>query len=651
MCQAAKQTMQRIHEELLLAGPLEELAASEQELFLLRLKLFMPDIIRPFMALYGDRPDHSHALNKMIQLCARSYAARPADLRQRDLAHVHAPDWFQRSEAVGYVCYADRFAGNLGGVVEKIPYLKELGVNYLHLMPLLKPREGPNDGGYAVADYSAVDPRLGTMADLATLASKLHEQDMRLCIDLVCNHTAKEHPWAQRALEGERTYQDYYLMYPDRSEPDLYEQTLLEVFPDFAPGNFTYYEQIDRWVWTTFNEYQWDLNYTNPQVMAEMLATILFLANQGVDVLRLDAVAFMWKRVGTISQNEPEAHLILQAFRAFTRLAAPGLILLAEAIVPPRQLVPYLGAGEATNKECELAYHNVLMVMLWSALAERNVRLLSHAIGAMPMIPSGTAWLTYIRCHDDIGWAVTDEDAGAVGLSGFGHRKFLSDFYSGAFPGTFARGAVFQHNPRTGDQRINGSAASLAGLEAALAADDGPAIALALDRILLLHGVMLAFGGIPVLYMGDELGLLNDYDYGRNPNLAEDSRWLHRPVMDWQAAATRHDKGTLSGQIFSRLAHLIRRRRALQQLHAQARTEIVGSHNDQVLGLLRHSARGRLLVLANFSETQQWVGPVRLRELGLAQPLIEQIQGSRVNGAGVFSLRPYQLMWLTPDPH
>ncbi|MCZ7671409.1 MAG: alpha-amylase family glycosyl hydrolase [Chloroflexi bacterium] len=388
-------------------------------------------------------------------------------------------------------------------------------------------------------DYRAVRHDLGTMDDLADLAAHLRAADMSLCIDLVCNHTAKEHAWAQQALAGDPDYQAYYHMFPDRTLPDQYEETVREIFPDFKSGNFTHYPAIDKWVWTTFNEFQWDLNYANPAVFGEMLDIMLYLANQGVEILRLDAVAFMWKRIGTDCENQPEAHAILQAFRALSRIAAPGLLLKAEAIVPPPQLVPYLGRGEAANKECEVAYHNVFMVMLWSSLAERKVALMTHALQQIPAIPSRTSWLTYVRCHDDIGWAVTEENAAAVGLNGYLHRTFLSDFYNGRFPNSFARGATFQFNPRTNDRRISGSCASLAGLEIALERGSAPEIDLALRRITLLHSMILAFGGIPLLYMGDEIGLLNDHSYLQEPNLAGDNRWLHRPRMDWKLAAER----------------------------------------------------------------------------------------------------------------
>ena len=627
-------------------GPLRHMEPLEQELFTLRLTQYWDDILRPFSALYGHRDDFEDWLTHLTVLLGKAYAKRPYYLRRHDIASTQAPDWFQQSSMLGYVCYTDRFANTLQGIHDKIPYLKELGVTYLHLMPVLKPRQGESDGGYAVADYRQIAPNLGTMDDLAKLAQTLHAEGIHLCIDLVCNHTAKEHEWAQKALAGDPTYQEYYLMFPDRTLPDQYEETVREIFPDFAPGNFTFYPEIDRWVWTTFNEFQWDLNYTNPAVFAEMLDTLLYLANQGASILRLDAVAFMWKRLGTLCENQPEAHLILQAFRAFSKVVAPGLLLKAEAIVSPPDLVPYLGVGESANKSCQIAYHNVLMVMLWSSLAERKVVLMTYALQQMPEISSTASWLTYIRCHDDIGWAITEEDAAAVGLNGFAHRSFLSDFYSGRFPDTFANGSTFQFNPKTNDRRINGSLASLAGLEKAMHKEDWGSVELAIGRILLLHSLVFSFGGVPVLYMGDEIGLLNDDSYLQDLHLANDSRWLHRPPMDWALAESRHDWQSVTGRIFQGIAHLVSARKAVPALHAQAATYPVWTHNDAVFGMIRQSARGRLLILGNFSEQPQFISRLRLEEIGFGGLLKDHLTGEPVELFGDLGLRPFQSMWL-----
>ena len=414
------------------------LGALEGEAFLARLEQVLPDVVDPLTVLYGQRTDVAGLTRSLVGLALDAAAARPWPLRVLDRRREVDPGWFQRSRAIGYACYADRFAGTLAGVRDRLDYLAELGVTYLHLMPLLAPREGPNDGGYAVADYTEVDPRLGTMADLEELAADLRGRGIALCVDLVLNHTAKEHAWARRAAAGDPAYRDFYLCFPDRTQPDAYERTLPEVFPDTAPGSFTHVPEMGGWVWTTFNDYQWDLDYTNPAVFTAMLRTMLELANHGVDVLRLDAAPFLWKRMGTDCQNQPEAHLLVQAFRALTRLAAPGLLFKAEAIVAPEMLVQYLGAHDRYRPECDLAYHNQLMVLLWSSLATRDARLATRALARLRPAPAPTGWVTYLRCHDDIGWAVSDTDAAAVGWNGYQHRRFLARFYAGRHPGSFA---------------------------------------------------------------------------------------------------------------------------------------------------------------------------------------------------------------------
>ena len=375
--------------------------------------------------------------------------ARPADLRDVDRRREVDPRWYQHQRMVGYVAYTDRFAGTLEKLSGRLDHLAELGVTYLHLMPLLKPREGANDGGYAVADYRAVDPRVGTMDDLAKLAAELRGRDMSLCVDLVLNHTAREHPWARGWLTGDPEYADFYHAYPDRTMPDAYEATVNDVFPDQAPGSFTWVDEAQAWVWTSFFPYQWDLNWDNPRVFAAVLETILWLANRGIEIFRLDAVPFMGKRLGTSCMNQPEVHDIVQAMHALTKIAAPAVVFKAEAIVAPDDLVAYLGGHHRYRPECELAYHNQLMVMLWSSLATKDARLAVQSLRRLRPIPAETSWATYVRCHDDIGWAVGDVDARAVGYDPFAHRDFLNAFYSGRFPLSFARGELFGENPRS----------------------------------------------------------------------------------------------------------------------------------------------------------------------------------------------------------
>src|SRR4051794_32640090 len=426
---------------------------SGDDVFATRFERFFTELRDPLVALYGDDPRFEGQWLALLEAIARTAAGREGTLRTLDHEREITPDWLQREQAVGYVTYVDRFAGTLTGVRERLPYLRELGISYLHLMSLLHARPQPNDGGYAVVDYGAVEPALGSMDDLRALADELRAAGMALCIDVVLNHTAREHPWAQAARDGDARALAFYRTFADRAEAGAYELTLPEVFPATAPGNFTWEPALERWVWTTFNAYQWDLDYSNPEVFRAMAEAMLELAAAGADVLRLDAVPFLWKRKGTNSQNQPEVHQLLQAFRAAMRIAAPAVAFKAEAIVSPRELVGYLGAGRHQGKECHLAYHNVLMVLGWSALASGRAALLTNALRSMPAVPPGAGWVTYVRCHDDIGWAITDEDAGAVGEDAHLHRRFLADFYAGDFPASFARGARF-HSSRKPARRV-----------------------------------------------------------------------------------------------------------------------------------------------------------------------------------------------------
>ena len=499
-----------------------------------RIEQWRPDLLTALARLY---PDPETVAARLVDLVHRAHADRPDELRALDERRLAEPDWFQRPDALGYAAYTDRFAGTLAGVGEHVGHLAELGVTYLHLMPLLQPRDTPNDGGYAVQDYRRVRPDLGTVDDLRDLTGTLRQHGISLCLDLVLNHVAREHEWAVAARAGDVDKREYFHVFTDRALPDAYERSLPEVFPAFAPGNFTWDTDLAGWVWTTFHDYQWDLNWGNPAVLEEFADIILTLANLGVEVFRLDAIAFLWKRLDTSCQNQPEVHDLTQALRTVVRMAAPAVLFKAEAIVGPADLPAYLGTGPHAGKVSDLAYHNSLMVQVWSMLASRDVTLATRALQRLPQPPSTTSWVTYLRCHDDIGWAIDDGDAWSVGLNGAEHRRFLSDWYSGEFPGSWARGLVFQDNALTGDRRISGSLASLAGLECG----DPWAV----DRILLGHAVILGFGGLPIVWMGDELGLLNDLDWagGAHPRGRQP---VGAPAADAVAARTgrpRHRPG------------------------------------------------------------------------------------------------------------
>jgi glycosidase len=656
----------------------ESAKKGEWEEFKARLEAHFPRLFSLLLRLYGQHYDFFYHLESIMGMAARMWLSRPSDLKKLDMAREAEPEWFQSQQMLGGVCYVDLFAGTLDGVKGKIPYFKELGLTYLHLMPLFLAPEGESDGGYAVSSYRKVDPRLGTMDDLADLAAELRSNGISLVLDFVFNHTSDEHEWAKRARSGDPEYMGYYFMFPDRTMPDAYERTLREIFPEQRPGSFTLAQMADNgpdasfelratneqspatgfpperssqlatemWVWTTFHSFQWDLNYSNPAVFSSMAEEMLFLANQGAEILRLDALAFTWKKMGTPCENLPEVHVLVQAFNAIARIAAPGLLFKSEAIVHPDEVVKYISA-----EECQLSYNPLLMALLWEALATREVKLLQHSmrerfkIGVPEGARSCCAWANYVRSHDDIGWTFDDADAARLGINGFYHRQFLNAFYMGRFPGSFARGLPFQENPRTGDARISGTCASLAGLEEAL--HEGAEEELSIKRILLLYGVALSMGGIPLIYLGDEVGTLNDYGYGEDPVKAEDSRWVHRPRTDWERVKRRNKPASIEGRVYGGLKRLIDARKGCSAF-AGSETEIVETGNGHIFGYVRQHGDARVLALANFSGEEQSVTSNLLRLYGLSYTFKDLVSGETRDAEGDITLAPYDLVWLAP---
>lgn len=573
-----------------------------------------------FRHLYGQRQDFGDQMHRLVETLARGYMRRPAALKASDLERERDHNWFLDQKWVGMALYCDGFAGNLKGLAARLGYFQELGVNLVHVMPMMDCPPGRNDGGYAVRDFRALDPRFGTLDDLAVLSERMKKLDMLLALDVVVNHTSDEHEWAQRARQGDANYQDYYYSFPDREVPDLFEASLPEVFPETAPGNFTWDEAMQRWVMTVFNTYQWDLNYQNPAVFIEMIDIILYWANRGADILRLDAVAFLWKRIGSASQNEREAHLILQLFKDCCQVVAPGVLFIAEAIVAPTEVIKYFGEDAINAKECEIAYNATYMALLWDAVATQKATLLNTGIRNIPDKLERATWLNYVRCHDDIGWGFADEDIRQAGYEPRAHRSFLVDYYTGNYRDSTARGQAFAFNRRTGDARISGALASLAGLEAALEANDPRAIDQAIRTIVLLHALILSFGGIPLLFYGDAIGTVNDCSYLDDAEKSGDNRWMHRPVFDWQRAELRRQSGTVEQRIFSALRQLIALRKETPVFADLNNRELHLVDNPHLFVFSRFDpfgARPRVLVAANFSLETQNLAVSDLRRSGL----------------------------------
>lgn len=605
-----------------------------------------------FHLLYGDRPDFKAHMVSLVETLAVRYMERSPHLRKSDLARERDYNWFLSQKWVGMALYCDRFADNLKGLRTKLPYLQDLGINMVHIMPILDCPPEQADGGYAVRDFFKVDTRYGSTEDVEALAATLKKRDMLLVLDVVVNHTSSEHEWAKKARQGEKKFQDYYYVFDDRAMPDTFEETMPEVFPATAPGNFTWDEAMGKWVMTVFNHYQWDLNYRNPAVLIEMIDIILFWANKGADILRLDAVAFLWKKIGSTCQNEREAHLLLQLMKDCCQVTAPGVLFIAEAIVAPSEVAKYFGEDAINAKECEIAYNATLMSLLWDGVATKNAVLLNQGIQHLPVKLERATWLNYVRCHDDIGLGFDDNDVLRAGYDPVQHRRFLLDYFTGRFPGSAARGLPFGVNPKSGDARISGSLASLAGLETALASADPAAIDAAIKTIVMLHSLILSFGGIPLFYYGDAIGTLNSLAYLADPTECDDNRWVNRSYFDWQKAALRHQSGSVEQRIFSALKKMITMRKELSAFADFDNRQLVSVDNPNLLVFLRtdlHNARSRVLVVSNFNTSSQRLPLGALRPFGLFQQeaMRELCSGERITVENdAVTIPPLSCCWL-----
>lgn len=547
---------------------------------------------------------HDHAMGSLVTLqdvVLRASRIRSAELQSKDQSKADRDGWFLSNDLCGMSLYVDRFATDIKGLQRKLDYLQQLGINVLHLMPIFQSPPGENDGGYAVSDFRNIDSRFGTMEDLKVLIHEMNTRGMYLMLDIVLNHTSHHHAWAEKAKAGEATYQDYYYMYDDRTIPDQFDHTMPEIFPESAPGNFTYVEDCKKWVMTVFHDYQWDLNFSNPQVLVEMIDNILFYADLGVDILRIDAPAFIWKSLGTNCQNLPQAHTILQLIKQCVQIAAPGMALLGEAIVSPKEIMKYFGEGEFQAKECDFAYNATLMALQWDALATGKTRIMRHAQEELLAKPLGTSWISYTRCHDDIGLGFSDADIISSGFEPYIHRKFLQDYYSGSFPGTQATGALFSVNPKTNDARISGSLASLCGLERAILEQNEGAIHAAIKKILLMQAHSFFIGGLPMLFYGDETGYTNDYAYLGDPDHSYDNRWMHRPMIDWNKNSRINHIDSIESRIFYGTKNLLAIRKKFAAFSDHKNISWLPDEDIHLSAFIRYQEDQKLFCLFNFS--------------------------------------------------
>lgn len=570
-----------------------------EKIFAQRMEKHQDELRWLYMELYGNDAMYAELCEQMHEY----YLKRSTELKKRDIKKEKNPDWFKEKEMLGMMLYIDNFAGNLKGVEKKLAYLKECNVNCLHLMPFLDTPKGKSDGGYAVADFRKVRPDLGTMKDLARLTEKCHENGMNVCMDFVMNHTSEEHEWAKRARAGEGEYMSRYFFYDNGDIPARYEETVPQVFPTTAPGNFTWLPEIGHYVLTTFYPYQWDLNYRNPRVFNEMMYNFLFLANQGMDIIRIDAVPYIWKELGTSCRNLKEVHTIVRMMRMIAEIVCPSVILLGEVVMEPEKVVPYFGTVE--KPECHMLYNVTTMATTWNSIATRDIRLLKKQMDIVSRLPKQCTFLNYLRCHDDIGWGLDFATMKQWGMEEPSHKRYLNDYFTGKIAGSISRGELYNDDPVTQDARFCGTTASMCGIEAAGFEGNAEKMQTAIQEDLMLHAYMLTQSGIPMLYSGDELGQVNDYSYKEDAEKVSDSRYLHRGIFQWILADKRKDLSTVQGQLFQMLNRLEQIRRQENVFSQEAEVYTYDVHNDSILGILREYKGERFIALFNFSENEQ----------------------------------------------
>lgn len=573
------------------------------------------------------------------ELCSQMYEyynCRSKKLKERDLKREKEPDWYHGKDMLGMMLYTDNFAGNMKGVKEKIPYLKECNINCLHLMPFLDTPKGRSDGGYAVADFRKVRPDLGTMKDLIELTEKCHEEDINVCMDFVMNHTSEDHEWARRARAGEGEYMSRYFFYDNEEIPEKYEKTVPQVFPTTAPGNFTYLPETGHYVMTTFYPYQWDLNYRNPRVFNEMIYNFLYLTNQGIDIVRIDAVPYIWKELGTTCRNLKQVHTIVRMMRMIAEIVCPGVLLLGEVVMEPEKVVPYFGTVE--KPECHMLYNVTTMATTWNSIATGDIRLLKKQMDIVNQLPKQYVFLNYLRCHDDIGWGLDYETMRPWGIKEIPHKRYLNDYFTGKIRGSVSRGELYNDDPVTQDARFCGTTASMCGIEKAGFEHDEEEMNAAVREDIMLHAYMLTQSGIPMLYSGDELGQVNDYSYKNDPEKCADSRYIHRGKLPWELAEDKEDVTTVQGNIFQTLDWLEKIRRQEITFDKDADVYTYDVHDDSILCVLREYKGRRFFGIFNFSNQEKTAW---MQEKGMYRNLLTgektELKDIRLSG--------YEFLW------
>ncbi|MDE6640622.1 MAG: alpha-amylase family protein [Acetatifactor sp.] len=608
-----------------------------EQIYISRLERYHDELRWLYMELY----DNSSMFAELTERMEVFYKERNRELRSMDLSREKCHDWYKQNDMLGMMFYIDNFAGNMKGVEARLDYLEQSNVNYIHLMPFLETPKGRSDGGYAVSDFRKVQKNLGSMEDLDSLTAACHKKGIQVCMDFVMNHTSEDHEWAKKARQGDGEYMSRYFFFDSDHIPNLYEKTVPQVFPTTAPGNFTWLPDAQHYVMTSFYPYQWDLNYRNPRVFNEMMYNFLYLANRGIDIVRIDAVPYIWKELNTSCRNLKQVHTIVRMMRMISEIVCPGVLLLGEVVMEPEKVVPYFGTVE--KPECHMLYNVTTMATTWHTVATRDVRLLKKQLDIVNGLPKEYVFLNYLRCHDDIGWGLDYETLFEEGIGERSHKEYLNRYFQGLEGDSNSRGELYNADPVTGDARFCGTTASMCGIEKAESEQDEEAMERAVRLDVMLHAYMFMQSGIPVLYSGDEVGQVNDYTYKENPDKADDSRYIHRGAMDWKLAERINDKTSVQGRIFDRLGQLEKIRKSEKVFICRADTWTIDTFDPGVLCIGRYFEGEKILGIFNFSEHDRtaWINETD----GI---YTDMLSGEKRKAAGV-DISAYGFLYLKRD--
>lgn len=583
-------------------------------------------------------------------------ADRPPPLQEWDLSR--SPRWHTGSEAVAYVAYADLFTRDFGAgpplreLAARLPYLADLGVTVLHLLPIQK---SSGDAGFAVDDYTQVDPRFGTMDDLEDLCRQAHARGISILLDFVLNHTSDLHPWAEAAKRGDPRYREFYVW--DETGTGAPWPGVPDIFPDFAPGHWDWVPEQGKYVWSTFYKRQprkdgprtgacaqWDLNYANPNVLFAMVDTALQLLNKGVDGLRLDAVPFLWKEPGTACVSHPKVHDLLRVLRILVESVAPGAVLLAEANDQLAGLTEYFGTGPFRGRETHLAYAFPLMPCLWYASAKADTTPLQAVMARMPQLPENASWLVFDEVHDEVS---LETIAGLFpGPRGAALNRELFAHFTAE-----GRGEPFRFDPARQEygQGVSGTRWSL--LDGARAEADGDlhGVEDAIKRVLLHEAFKAAAGGMPLIYAGSEVGLANDPSYRQDPVKAPDTRFLKRTVYPRAAAERAYREGTKEARLFAGVKRILAARK-VEPAFRGTRTILLDTPEAALLGFVRPARDGDVYCFFNFGPARWQVSVQTGADSDPESPLKDLLTGLEVLPDQPLELEGLSFRWLKEQP-